>query len=82
MLRHGRRQTRAARTRAIAKAQRAARTRDWPAFPYRQPWGRYAKRHYFDCGRPRCGLCHRGKHVGLREPTAQERRQLLRGEDA
>lgn len=25
------------------------------------PRGRWRKRHPFDCGRPRCGVCHGGR---------------------
>lgn len=78
----GRGYTRAVRQRAIAKAKRAAR--DLGGLPFvvgvPRPWGCYAKRHYLDCGRTRCGVCHWAKHVRHRAPTVQERRLALRAE--
>ena len=86
MRRHGRDQQRRAREQAIARARRTAgaagELRDRRRWGLPEPvWGHFAKRRYFDRGRPRCGLCHWGKHVGPREPTVQERRQITRAAD-
>lgn len=77
-LRHSREHARYARILAIARAMRTAATQ---AYPHLHPddvvWGRYAKRHYYDCGHARCPICHPSK-IGARYATLQERRQQMR----
>lgn len=65
----------------------------WPRRPVDCPCdlqaGRFRKKDAYDCGQPRCRVCHHYKflHRGRHEPTRQElladrrQREQLRDED-
>lgn len=83
-MRHSRGALRRARERAIARAKRSARWTPRSDGGYGRafrPWGYYVKRRYFDCGKPKCVVCHGSKYLQHREPTVQERKQFLREVD-